>query len=243
MDISPPLMELHDSLLGMVHPVIIYSGDELYPYYGVGTGFTVEWSKNVYFISAKHVWVNQGAKSENVKIFLRTGMEMRFDREAVMKDDYSPSGDLLVLRIYPDDIDALSSNGLYWMDIGITIADENSERECNYFICGYPDSDRSYDYDERKFSGAMGFLYGKSTSPQVAGLESLKLIGTYAPELRGYSGSPVIRYANGQMEFSGMVVAGSGVSGIVNYIPAQAIAELLFDIEGMESRQDYLNSK
>lgn len=243
MDNSPSAVELQDSLLGIVHPVTIYSGDEKYPYWGVGTAFTVEWRKHIYLISAKHIWVNQNTNPEHIRIFLRTGMEVRFDREAVMKDDYSPAGDLLVLRIYPEDLSTLSDNGLWWMDLGFTIGDSTPEREKNYCVCGYPDSDRSYDYDERVFSATMGILYGKSANSQAPGLDSLKLTGTGTPSLRGYSGSPVLRYANGQLEFSGMVVTGSGTSGVVNYIPAQAIAELLYDIEGMEYRHDYLTSE
>lgn len=239
---SPSFMEIHDSLLGTVHPVILYSGDESYPYYGVGTAFTVQWSKNIYLISAKHVWVNQGSRPENIRIFLQAGMELRFDREAVMKDDYSPAGDLLVLRVYQEDIEALSKNGLYWMDIEQAIGDDVEGVERNYFICGYPGTGRSYDYDESLFSGTMGILFGKGICSQVPGLESLRLEQSGAVELRGYSGSPVIRYANGRMEFSGMVVAGSDTSGVVNYIPAQAVAELLCDVEGLEYRQNYLAS-
>ncbi|MBA1295942.1 hypothetical protein G7025_21475 [Pseudomonas lurida] len=226
---------LFDALLGMIHPVVIYSEDENFPYWGVGTAFTVAWQENIYLVSAKHIWVNQKTTPKDIRIFLRTsGVEIRFDREAIMKDDYEPSQDLLVMRVYPDDIESLRANGLNWLDICYAIDDDISDEDKNYVVFGYPDTHRSYDYTEKQFSASLGILFGKKTSPQLPKLESLSIRTDENRCLRGYSGSPVIRYANGQMEFSGMVIAGSGVSGVVNYIPAQFIAELLFDVDNLE---------
>ncbi|WP_152031991.1 hypothetical protein [Pseudomonas veronii] len=226
---------LFESLLGLIHPLVIYSGHKEYPYWGVGTAFTAEWRGHIYLISAKHIWVNQNTNPQHIRVFLRTsGLEIRFDREAIMRDDFEPSQDLLVMRIYPEDVGLLSDNGLNWIDIGYTIDDNASEEDKSYCVLGYPDSHRSYDYNEKQFSASLGVLFGKRITPQIADLESLRITTTDNKCLRGYSGSPVVRYADGQMEFSGMVIAGSGVSGVINYIPAQFIAELLYDIDNLE---------
>lgn len=232
----PPVpSDLFESLLGLIHPLVIYSENKEYPYWGVGTAFTAEWRGHIYLISAKHIWVNQKTNPQHIRVFLRTsGLEIKFDREAIMKDDFEPSQDLLVMRVHPENVDSLSNNGLNWIDIGYTIDDDARDEDKRYCVFGYPDSHRSYDYDEKQFSASLGVLFGKRIIPQIENLESLKITTTDNKCLRGYSGSPVFRYANGQMEFSGMVITGSGASGVINYIPAQFIAELLYDVDNLE---------
>lgn len=234
---------MYDILKTIVHPVIIESSDSNYPYWGMGTAFIAQWGQYIFLISAKHIWKNQGITTENFRVILRESQKtLIFDREAIFKDAHSPEGDLVILRIHPETYETLSRLGIHWMDLNIEIKNTNPASEV-HLVAGYPANLRDYDYENQRIIATLIVLVGEKTPPQINGLETLT-IGRQAErecnDYNGYSGSPVIRYANDEMEFSGMVVMGTETSKLLHFIPAEQIIHYLHKLENMEATNKFL---
>jgi len=128
------------------------------------------------------------------------------------------------------------------MDLNIEIKNTNPASEV-HLVAGYPANLRDYDYENQRIIATLIVLVGEKTPPQINGLETLT-IGRQAErecnDYNGYSGSPVIRYANDEMEFSGMVVMGTETSKLLHFIPAEQIIHYLHKLENMEATNKFL---
>lgn len=234
--------EFFEAVQGCVHPVVLEYDDEDYSLHGVGTSFIVEHCGALFAISAQHILRNQRAKVSDFHIFLRKlHHSLQFDREVVFHEDFLPHFDLLILRIAPDQLDIIQEAGVHWIKTEDNIQVEEEKEADNFYVFGYPESGREYDYENRTLSAGLAYLVGSSTASTVDGLSTIKVEESSFP-FRGLSGSLVVANMDGIFKFAGMTVLASEESKLINYIPASTIIEYLDEASLLELKGEFLNT-
>lgn len=217
---------------GQVHPVILRSTIEEYPYHGVGTAFMLEHEGQLFIVSAQHVVNNQYAQSEDFSVFIRNASySLMFDLEAVFQPNFAPHFDLLIRRVASFQREFLIENGAFWIGTEATI--EFYPQVDTFFVFGYSEDHRAYDYELKQISAELGCLAGKLTSPAVPELVTLQIVGEHPASLRGFSGSPVIADIDGEWMFAGMLTLAVETSGVMNFIPGDRIVMYLHELHEM----------
>lgn len=228
-------VELWRRINGQVHPVILRSTDEDYPYHGVGTAFILEHEGQLFVVSAQHVLKSQDAKSDDFTIFIRNaGQSLVFDHEAIFQPDYDPHFDLLIRRISHLQRNFLVENGVYWIGTEYTIDPQYYKTAAVFYVFGYSEDDRGYDYDAKRISAELTCLVAKMASPSLHEMITLELQGKPPKSLRGFSGSPVIAVIEGEWMFAGMLTLAVEKTGVMNFIPGYRIVGYLEQLAEIE---------
>ncbi|MCQ4298077.1 hypothetical protein NAU58_21090 [Pseudomonas stutzeri] len=229
--------ELTKILQGQIHPVILKSTDDQYPYYGVGTAFILEFEQQLFVVTAKHILDSQHATSSDLQILLRkNGYSVQFDAEAVFQPDYSPHFDLVILRIAAFQQELLRSLGAYWINLTDSIADDEQPNADHFCIVGYSEDDREYNYEQQTFTAELSILEARLTTPQVDGLSTLHVFGERPSSFRGLSGSLVVANVDGIWKLAGMLALAHEETGILNFISADTIGFYLIRLIDMIQR-------
>ncbi|UVL43103.1 hypothetical protein LOY55_13785 [Pseudomonas sp. B21-040] len=225
--------EIWRRLNGQVHPVILRFSHDEYPYHGVGTAFILEHEGQLFVVSAQHVLDNQNAKSGDFTILVRdAGYSLIFDLEAVFQPNYDPHFDLLIRRIAPFQHELLTKQGVYWVGTEFTIDPQYHQDATVFYVFGYSEDDRAYDYDAKRISAALTCLPAKLASPSLEEMVTLQLLSVCPKSLRGFSGSPVFAVIDEQWMFAGMLTL-AAETGLMNLIPAYRIVGYLQQLHGM----------
>lgn len=221
-------------LNGQVHPVILHDPDENHPYHGVGTAFILEHNEQLFVVSAQHVLDNQKAQSDDFTILIRDpSYSLIFDLKAVFRPEYEPHFDILIRRVAPFQRELLTKQGVYWVSTEFTIAPQCYQDAKFFYVFGYSEDHREYDYSEKRISASLSYLVGTLASPNLEEMVSLKLVDGYPNSLRGFSGSPVIAVIEEQWKFAGMLTLASKETGVMNLIPAHRIVGHLLELDDM----------
>lgn len=226
------LKELWRRVNGQVRPVIIRSTNEEFPYSGVGTAFILEYKNQLFIVSAQHVVVNQGAKNEEFTIFIGNPCySLIFDLEAVFQTEYEPHFDLLIRRIAPFQRDLLIDKGAYWIGTEFTIDPKHHQNVDIFYVFGYSEDYRAYDYEAKRISASLSCLPAKLANSNLEHMVSLQLLQTPPFSLRGFSGSPVIAVIDNEWMFAGMLTLAVASTGALNFIPAYRILRYLQQLD------------
>lgn len=229
------LKELWRRINGQVHPVILRSSVEEYPYHGVGTAYILEHEQQLFVVSAQHVLVNQSAKASDFTILIRdAGYSLIFDLEAVFQPDPDPHFDILIRRIASFQRDLLVTQGVYWMGTEFAIDPQYYQDATAFYVFGYGEDDRSYDYDKKRISAGLTCLTAKLASPTLNEMVTLQISGTRPNSFRGFSGSPVVAVIEDEWMFAGMLTLATESTGVMNFIPAFRIVGYLEQLREME---------
>ncbi|WDY56574.1 hypothetical protein [Pseudomonas sp. PSKL.D1] len=231
--------EFTDMMLGHVHPVILSSEhiDGYYSHGGIGTAFVLEFCGELFVVTALHVLRNQFATHDELRILLRNApLSILFDLRAVFRDesDPDPDSDLVILRIVKSQHAELYAAGLVSLDAAECAFIEDYSRAESFDVFGYPETGRSYDYEENILGSQLRWLKGELTESTVQGLCTLKIKGQRPGDFNGMSGSLVIADVDGLMRFAGLVTLASNEGGILNFIPAEKIVHHLDEMLRME---------
>ena len=233
------LSEIWRRIKGQVYPVILRSEIEEYPYHGVGTAFIVEHREQLFCISAQHVLDSQRVKADSFTIMVRdAGYSIVFDLEAVFKPEYDPHFDLLIRRIASFQREFLSKNGVYWMGTEFSIDPIHHEKVGIFYVFGYSEDHREYDYAEKRITADMSLLVAKLTTAAMDNMVTLQIVNEMTASLRGFSGSPVVAVIDGDWMFAGMLTLAVEATGIMNFIPAYRIVGYLEDLHERVSTGD-----
>lgn len=224
---------------GQVHPVILSneSQDEHYSHHGVGTAFVLEHGGELFVVTAQHVLNSQNAGHEDVRIRLRNApVSIIFDRRAVFRDDSDPDpdSDLVILRVVESQHQTLFAAGLTCVRATDCIRAEQIDAVDVFYIFGYPDEGRGYDYDQKSLKAVLWCLSGLLTEPAVPGLATVKITSERPAKLRGMSGSMVTAEIDDEWKFAGLVTLASDTKGLLSFIPAEKIVYYLDKMLFME---------
>jgi hypothetical protein len=228
------IKQVWPQLNGQVHPVILQYPDEDYPYHGVGTAFILEHNEQLFVVSAQHVLDSQKAKSDDFTILIRdASYSLIFNLEAVFRPEYEPHFDILIRRVAPFQRELLIKQGVYWVSTEFTIAPQYYQDAKIFYVFGYSEDHREYDYSEKRISASLSYLVGTLASPNLEEMVSLNLVDGYPNSLRGFSGSPVIAVIEDQWMFAGMLTLAVKSTGVMHFIPAHRIVGYLLELDEM----------
>jgi hypothetical protein len=232
-------IEFTDMMLGQVHPVILTSEhiDEHYSHGGIGTAFVLEYCGALFVVTALHVLNNQSAAHDELRILLRNApLSILFDLRAIFQDESEPDpdSDLVILRIVKSQHAALYAAGLVSLDAAECAFIEDYSRAESFDVFGYPETGRSYDYEEKILGAQLHWLKGELAEPTVQGLSALRITGQRPSDFNGMSGSVVIADVDDLWRFAGLVTLASNERGILSFIPAEKITHHLDEMMRME---------
>ena len=232
--------ELYKTIRSQVHPVILRCSNDEYPYHGVGTAFIIEHANHLFAITAQHLFASQYSSVEDFRIFTKNGFhKLIFDRASVSHRDFPPHADLQVFRISPSQRNELIDLGVHWISLEDSIDIQEQKEAHKYYVFGYPEGFREYDYESKRAFATLIVLIGKITSPAIKGLSTIIIDQTESISMRGLSGSLVIADINEYWKFAGMVILASEKSGMINFIPETTIRDYLNHLVELETNEDF----
>lgn len=221
--------EVHDILSTIVHPAIFDTNDLDYRFSGVGTVFLAQYNENFYGITARHVIKNQQYSVEQLRVFVKGyDYTLPFDQEITLPDENEDKYDITILRLNSK---ILASNpppplGVVNLNL-IPVPEANPPEDSILLCCGYPECQRSYDYDEKLFQAGLARFEG---TPAGSLTEDICLMRTdlhFIGSARGLSGSPVFGIHENIPFFAGMVLRSTKESNNICYLQGAVILELL----------------
>lgn len=122
-------------------------------------------------VTAQHVLNNQHATHDELRILLRNApLSIPFDQRAVFREESDPdlNSDLAILRVVKSQHAALFAAGLTSLDAARCVETEDFDRAEIFYVFGYPDEGRGYDYEKRVLDAqlhcAQGATYRTSDS-------------------------------------------------------------------------------
>lgn len=242
-------MDVVDKLRQCVRPVIFLTGMSDAPYSTAGTSFLVGFGHSVFIVTAKHVLQNYPPEKLIVYPSNKSKRHIRImNWWDVHKDisvpDYS---DIIVLKA---DLAPMSkkdringrllllspSNSTEWFDSRFT---------ASYFLCGHPHEINEVDYDATQINTGQVLLPAKFVGPsKSAGCYTLRVENPLNfSSFNGLSGSPVFCYQNAfplsltpsaNPKFCGMVLRGGAEAGIIHFLAADVIVNVLQEVAQAE---------
>ncbi|MDR8365050.1 hypothetical protein [Pseudomonas sp. JL3] len=186
-------------------------------------------------MTAQHVLNAQGATHDELQILLRRApISILFDLCAVFWDEFNPDpdpdSDLVIVRIVKSQQAGLFAAGLASLDAALHVEIEKFGAVDCFYVFGFPDEGREYDYEKKELAAEMDCFRGHLTEPKVEGLSTIQIEGDRPDDLRGMSGSVVIADLDEVWKFTGMVTLASEKRGLLHFIPTEKIAYYLNSI-------------
>ena len=182
-------------------PIIFESKDQNYPYWGRGSSLIVSNnSDHCYCVTAKHVFRNQKATSEQLRIFPseHSRVSLPFDEQvSITFDENHPEAfdDILMLRIWMKDFDNSGDAPLVSQDMAGGCYPATSLRAgSTLWIAGFPSQSRYVDYDAAKISTTRTLRKAAFVGPSTHSAHSYELLVEEMNDLTdfdGLSGGPV----------------------------------------------------
>lgn len=223
------------AFLEAVRPVLFESDDADYPYFGMGSSVLLSTSRNLYWVTAKHVMHNQHGSAETLRVFAtensRMSIPFNLSVKIVGQSEDSLLTDLYILRAtlaeFATSGDAAASSqriedGLLEM-AALKQGDE-------LLVAGYPNDHRAVNYEDFKIRYTRSVLkanfVGFSSSQQHCG--DMRIDTPHGlTTLNGFSGSPIYRLVNvGQFTMPmmvGLAVLANDETGLVRFIDAKVL--------------------
>jgi hypothetical protein len=216
-------------------PVLFFTKDSEFPYWGKGSSFFVSSDQNVYWITARHVMENQGAAESELMITPGHGSEILvpFNEQTLEEQNpkYEGFQDIYILRVNTAEYYASKDAVLYAWDIDHDFFDNGKlSTGDDLYILGYPSESRFVDYELKNIEVAKANLHVTYQGPSIEEhCHTLQLDSSITIEdFDGLSGGVVIRYpleANEPIQLVGMIIRGSAKEGFIHCIDSAVINE------------------
>jgi hypothetical protein len=243
-------MDAIDKIRHCVRPVIFLTGIPATPYSTAGTAFLVGFGHSVLIITAKHVLQNYPPEKLIVYPSNKSKKHIRIiDWWDVHKDSSAPDySDIIVLKA---DMDSMPKKDrvdgqLLFLSPSSSTEWFDSRFTASYFLCGHPHEINEVDYDATQINTGQVLLPAKFVGPsKSAGCYALRTENPLnISSFNGLSGSPVFCYQNAfplslapttSPKFCGMVLRGGAEAGIVHFLSADVIVNVLQEAAQSES--------
>ncbi|MCW9057592.1 MAG: hypothetical protein OQL11_01775 [Gammaproteobacteria bacterium] len=218
-------------------PVLFFTKESDYPYWGIGSSFFIASDQHVYWITARHVMEKQGALPHDLKITPGddSAISVPFSELLQIEKglDNEDFRDLYMLKVNMDEFWESTDSELYAWNISRDFYDctKLSTGE-ELFLLGFPSESRFVDYDVKRIHFTQVVLRGiylGQTSEEHCHELQLETSVTLE-ELDGLSGGVVFRYPRNPEEPSqmvGLLIRGTSKSGILRFIDCAVINEFV----------------
>jgi hypothetical protein len=218
-------------------PVLFFTKESDYPYWGRGSSFFITSGSNIYWITAQHVIENQKASPKDLMITPgnESTVSVPFDNLFKIKksDENEDFRDLFMLRVNLDEFWESKDSDIYAWNINRDFFDsEKLSPGDELFLLGYPSESRYVDYDVKRIHFTRVVLRGLYQNPahddhcHVLKLETSVSIN----DLDGLSGGVVFRYPQNPEEpvqVVGLMIRGSVERGNVHFVGSNVIREFV----------------
>lgn len=214
-------------------PVLFFTKESEYPYWGRGSSLFVASDQNVYWLTAKHVIERQEASAQNLMITPSDDSSISVPFSELMQivdnpenDDYR---DLYMLRVNLEEFWESTDSTLFAWNINQHFFDcDRLSDGDEIFILGFPSESRFVDYAVPRIHFMQvvlrGIYEGRSSEAHCHKLRletSITLV-----DLDGLSGGTVFRHPRNPEEptqLVGLLIRGSSTSGIAHFIDCAVI--------------------
>jgi hypothetical protein len=228
-------MHVPQNLSAAVHPLVFETGVPEAKYAIYGSGFLVGYGHRVFFVTARHVLRPDSLYPVCIPAPSGHLLPLRdayFTPEEAASEDWA---DMAVIEV------ALDKTGVFHNDarvinLDLVVGDWEASRDtAQFFVLGFPNESSWVDYEADEVH--MGFV-------ELAGTYAFQGAAAYLHELNiphpppalkdfgGFSGSPVFCLVKSVGAFDrlllcGMAIQGGRKAGIVRFVDASVILDLL----------------
>jgi hypothetical protein len=218
-------------------PVLFFTKESEFPYWGKGSSFFVASDQHVYWVTARHVMENQEASPHDLMITPGddSAISIPFNEllQIVKGPDNEDFRDIYMLRVNMEEFWESTDSELYAWNIDRDFYDcsKLSTGE-ELFLLGFPSESRFVDYDVKRIHFTQAVLrdiYNGPTTEEHCHELRLETSITLE-ELDGLSGGVVFRYPREPKEpsqLAGLLVRGTSQSGIIRFIDCAVINEFV----------------
>jgi len=223
-------------------PVLFFTKESEYPYWGKGSSVFVASDRHVYWITARHVMKNQRASVNDLLITPATDSAISVPFNELVEIVESPENedfrDIYMLRVDMEQFWSSTDSDLYAWNINRDFCDcsELSIGE-ELFLLGFPSESRFVNYEEQKIHftrTVLRAIYEGVTTEEHCHELRLETSVTL-DELDGLSGGAVFRHPENpeeRIQLVGILIRGTTQSGKARFIDCSVIEDMVRLSEG-----------